>query len=159
MTSFTGAGVAPIRRATSRDLPAIEQLLTQSGLPTDGVAEILRAESGELFVAESMGDEPQLVGVAGLEICCDDALLRSVAVHPEWRKHGVGRDLVQSIVDLAESRGFPALYLLTMTAERYFPRFGFARIERAAVPKGIAESVQFTSACPASATAMVKALS
>ena len=88
MTSFTGAGVAPIRRATSRDLPAIEQLLTQSGLPTDGVAEILRAESGELFVAESMGDEPQLVGVAGLEICCDDALLRSVAVHPEWRKHG-----------------------------------------------------------------------
>jgi len=106
-----------------------------------------------------MGDEPQLVGVAGLEICCDDALLRSVAVHPEWRKHGVGRDLVQSIVDLAESRGFPALYLLTMTAERYFPRFGFARIERTAVPKGIAESVQFTSACPASATAMVKALS
>ena len=159
MTAFTRTGIAPIRRATSEDLPAIEQLLTDSALPTDGVAEILRTASGELFVAESTGDEPQLVGVAGLEICCDDALLRSVAVRPEWRSHGVGRDLVQKIVDHAESRGFPALYLLTMTAERYFPRFGFARVERAAVPKGIADSVEFKSACPASAIPMVKPLS
>jgi N-acetylglutamate synthase-like GNAT family acetyltransferase len=156
MTEFTSAGGAPIRRATSEDLPAIEQLLKDSGLPTDGVAEIVRTESGDLFVAESVGDDTQLVGVAGLEICCNDALLRSVAVRPEWRSHGVGRDLVQRIVDQAESRGYPALYLLTMTAERYFPRFGFGRIERSAVPQGIADSVEFKSACPASATAMVK---
>jgi len=157
MTISTNARVAPIRPATPNDLPAIEQLLTESGLPVDGVAEIVRASTGEFLVAESVGDG-QLVGVAGLEICCDDALLRSVAVRPEWRSHGVGRDLVHEIVDHAESRGFPALYLLTMTAERYFPRFGFSRIERAAAPKGIAESKEFTSMCPSSAAVMVKSL-
>jgi amino-acid N-acetyltransferase len=157
MTISTNARVAPIRPATPNDLPAIEQLLTESGLPVDGVADIVRANTGEFLVAESIGDG-QLVGVAGLEICCDDALLRSVAVRPEWRSHGVGRDLVHEIVDHAESRGFPALSLLTMTAERYFPRFGFSRIERAAAPPGIAESKEFTSMCPSSATLMVRSL-
>ena len=157
MTISTNARVAPIRPATPNDLPAIEQLLTESGLPVEGVADIVRASTGEFLVAESVGDG-QLVGVAGLEICCDDALLRSVAVRPEWRSHGVGRDLVHEIVDHAESRGFPALYLLTMTAERYFPRFGFSRIERDAAPKGIAESKEFTSMCPSSAAVMVKSL-
>lgn len=157
MTTSTGSGVA-IRRATVDDLPAIEQLLVDSGLPTDGVSDIVRNDSGEFFVAESAGADAQVVGVGGLEICCDDALLRSIAVRPEWRSHGVGRDLVHKIVDHAEARGYPALYLLTMTAERYFPRFGFERVERSHVPKGIAESEQFTSMCPSSATVMVRSI-
>jgi amino-acid N-acetyltransferase len=156
--STSGRNEAPIRRATPDDLPAIEQLLTESGLPTDGVGDVVRGDGGAFFVAEARDDAEQIVGVGGVEICCDDALLRSVAVRPEWRSYGVGHDLVHTIVDHAESRGFPALYLLTMTAERYFPRFGFARIERAAVPKGIAASEEFTSMCPASATVMVRSL-
>jgi amino-acid N-acetyltransferase len=99
-----------------------------------------------------------LVAVAGLEMCCDDALLRSVAVHPEWRSHGLGRDLIKRIVCHAEERGIRALYLLTMTAEHYFPRFGFERIERTAVPPEIAETLEFKSACPASAITMKRAV-
>jgi amino-acid N-acetyltransferase len=45
-----------------------------------------------------------------------------------------------------------------MTAEHYFPRFGFERIERGAVPEAISETLEFRSACPASAVAMARPL-
>jgi amino-acid N-acetyltransferase len=61
---------------------------------------------------------------------------------------------VKRVVCRAEERGLRALYLLTMTAEHYFPRFGFAPVERGAVPAEIATTLEFRSACPASAIAM-----
>lgn len=148
-----------IRNATPADVPAIERLLTDADLPTAGVGEIIAAHSQDFFVAEA-GEpgEGSVVGVAGLEVCCDNALLRSVAVRPEWRSHAVGRELVRRIVREAEGRGLHALYLLTTTAEHYFPRFGFERIERTDVAPEIAETVEFKSACPASAVAMKKTL-
>jgi amino-acid N-acetyltransferase len=145
---------ASIRHATRDDLPAIERLLTETDLPTAGVAEIVGARPDDFFVAETNDDARQLVAVAGMELCCDDALLRSVAVQPEWRKHGLGRELVQRIVSHAEQRGIGALYLLTTTAEHYFPRFGFGLVERSTVPSEIAETLEFKSACPATAVAM-----
>jgi amino-acid N-acetyltransferase len=148
-----------IRNAVPADLPAIERLLTDSDLPTTGVGEIISARSRDFFVAEAgEREERQLVGVAGLEVCCDNALLRSVAVRPEWRSHAVGRELVRRIVREAEGRGLHALYLLTTTAEHYFPRFGFERIERTDVAPEIAQTEEFKSACPASAVAMKKSL-
>jgi amino-acid N-acetyltransferase len=148
-----------IRNAAPADVPAIERLLADADLPTAGVAEIISANSRDFFVAEAgEGEEKQLVGVAGLEVCCNNALLRSVAVRPEWRSHAVGRELVRRIVREGEGRGLHALYLLTTTAEHYFPRFGFERIERTAVAPEIAETVEFKSACPASAVAMKKTL-
>jgi amino-acid N-acetyltransferase len=145
---------ASIRHATRDDLPAIERLLTEADLPTAGVAEIVNGLPSDFFVAETKDDAKQLVAVAGVEVCRDDALLRSVAVQPDWRKHGVGRELVRRIVSHVEERGIRALYLLTMTAEHYFPRFGFERIERSTVPREIAETLEFKSACPATAVAM-----
>lgn len=148
-----------IRPAGSHDLAAVESLLTESGLPTEGIADLLGHQASDFFVAEAPGeDSPRLVGVAGLEVCCNNALLRSVAVRPEWRSTGVGRELVRRIVCHAEARGINALYLLTMTAEHYFPRFGFELVERDMVPPEIAATCEFKSACPASAKAMMRAL-
>ncbi|HKV98843.1 MAG TPA: arsenic resistance N-acetyltransferase ArsN2 [Vicinamibacterales bacterium] len=138
----------------SADLTEIERLLRDAGLTTSGVAEIVSATPSHFFVAETTDGTAALVAVAGLEVCCDNALLRSVAVDSEWQRRGLGRDLVQRIVCHAEERGIRALYLLTMTAERYFPRFGFEAVDRAAVPADIAETLEFTSACPKTAVAM-----
>jgi len=147
MTANVHTSTARIRAATPTDLSRIEKLLTESSLPLAGVREALK----DFVVAET---EQDLVGVAGLEVCCDDALLRSVAVSPDWRSRGVGRQLVTRAIAEAESRGLRALYLLTTTAEHYFPSFGFKRIERADVPDAVRATEEFTSACPASATAM-----
>lgn len=136
-----------VRPATLTDLPAVEDLLIRSDLPLDGVRESLMS----FVVAERDG---KLVGVAGLELCGDDGLLRSAAVDPEWRGRGLGRTLVERVIFNAESSGLRALYLLTTTAESYFPAFGFHETTRAAVPPGIQATAEFTSACPSSATVM-----
>jgi amino-acid N-acetyltransferase len=146
-----------IRAAARADLDNIERLLADADLPSAGVAAILDRSPADFLIAET-GTHHDLVGVAGLEVCGTDALLRSVAVAAEWRDAGVGRDLVHRLVDVAESRNLNALYLLTLTAERYFPRFGFERIERAAVPSAVAQTDEFTTACPATATVMMKPL-
>ena len=159
MTTPIATQAAPsFRAARPDDTPAVERLLAAAGLPTAGVADLLAAQPSAFVVVESPTGDGELLAVAGLEVCCDNALLRSVAVRPEWRKHGLGHELVRRLVHEAERRGLRALYLLTMTAEHYFPRFGFERVERAAVPEDIAGTLEFRSACPASATVMARPL-
>ena len=140
-----------IRQAVIEDLHAVEQLLVSSDLPIAGVADSLCA----FVVAES---DQRIVGVVGLEVCCEHGLLRSTAVDPEYRDRGLGRLLVERIIAEAEARGIHALYLLTTTAERYFPSFGFVVSGRDAVPEPIRQTTEFTSACPATATVMCLAL-
>ena len=139
--------VPSIRPAVMGDLAAIERLLTASSLPIEGVRESLSS----FVVAEAGGD---LLGVAGLEVCCEHALLRSVAVSAAWRSRGLGRALVSRIIADAEARGIRALYLLTTTADRYFPHFGFEPITRDEVPADVQTSGEFQGICPTSATVM-----
>ena len=145
-THTAGANLRPAR---STDLPGIEQLLTASDLPLTGVAETLPG----FVVAESDG---VIVGTAALEACCDNALLRSVAVAPDWRSRGLGRALVNRVIAEAEARGIRALYLLTMTAEHYFPSFGFQPVMRDRVPSDVQATEEFRSACPDSAIVMCR---
>lgn len=151
MSTVTKPG-ATVRPAAMDDLAAVERLLAASGLPLAGVRDAL----ADFVVADAEG---ALVGVAGLEVCRDHALLRSVAVDPAWRSHGVGRALVTRVISDAEARGLRALYLLTTTAERYFPSFGFHQVTRAEVPSVLQETAEFRSVCPASAVVMCKPLS
>lgn len=153
--SAPGAGPAP-RPATTADLAAVERLLAASRLPTDGVAALLSTRPHDFAVVDDPSRAGELVAVAGLERCGRAAILRSVAVREDSRSHGVAAALVERLIEDAERSGVRALYLLTTTAERYFPRFGFERIERAAVPAEVARTVEFTSACPASAVVMAR---
>ena len=137
-----------IRPASHADLPGVEALLAANGLPTDGVANALDG----FLVAEHDGE---LVGVVGVERCCREyGLLRSTAVAAEWQGRGVGRRLVERAIAEAESRGTKALYLLTMTAEHYFPSFGFVETSRDHVPAEVRATTEFSSVCPTSSTVM-----
>jgi amino-acid N-acetyltransferase len=152
------ASTAPaLRAATMSDLAAVERLLTSAGLPDAGIADLFATRAGDFLVAEAPASG-ELLAVGGLEVCCDDALLRSVAVREDARQLGLGRALVLRLIAEAERRGLRALYLLTQTAEHYFPRFGFAPIDRGEVPTAVAATEEFTSACPASAMVMRRML-
>jgi amino-acid N-acetyltransferase len=138
-----------LRTAAAADLPNVLSLLNRSKLPTAGVAE----EFAHFLLAESEG---KLVGVIGLELYGSSALLRSAAVDEGWRGSGVGRVLVERALDLARERGLEDVYLLTTSAEQYFPRFGFVPVSRDDVAGGVRSSVEFTTVCPTSATVMRK---
>jgi amino-acid N-acetyltransferase len=138
-----------IREATSADLAAVTALLASHQLPTAGVTAPLEG----FLVAEEDG---AVVGVIGLERYDAYGLLRSAAVHNDRKGTGVGGALVEQLLEDADAGGMEAIYLLTTTAEGWFPRFGFGRIPREAVPDAIRRSEEFTTACPASATVMVR---
>lgn len=140
-----------IESAQAVDADATLALVAQNGLPPGG----LREHLSTTLVAKDSG---RIVGSAALELYADGALLRSVAVAPDRQGQGLGHDLTRAALHLAEERRAPAVYLLTTTAERFFPKFGFERIERADVPPGVQTSIEFTSACPSTATAMRKSL-
>jgi amino-acid N-acetyltransferase len=140
--------IAPAR---AEDLDGVLGLLAENHLPTEGLREHLATTLVALH-----GD--RVVGSAALEIYGDGALLRSVAVRPSLQRQRLGRELTQAAISLAQARRAPAIYLLTTTAEPYFRAFGFDRIVRGEVPLDVLTSVEFTSACPSSATVMRKRL-
>ena len=138
-----------IEPATEYDLPGIRALLSQLHLPLAGVDEHLPT----MLVAR---DGARIVGTAALELYADGALLRSVAVEPHRQGRRLGQQLTEAALQLATTHGANSVFLLTTTAERFFPRFGFEPIDRAQVPPSVRESVEFQSACPASAIVMRK---
>ena len=143
--------MATIERATAGDLPAVEVLLGSAGLPLDGVADAFR--SG--VVARDGG---RIVGCAAVELYGDAALVRSVAVDAGRRGQGLGRELVASVEALARDAGAREAYLLTETAEGWFPRFGYASISRADAAPAIGASVEFTTACTETCSAFRRSL-
>lgn len=138
-----------IRNANSADLPAVETLLSASDLPLDGV----RDNFSSFLVADSDG---KIAGAIGLEKFGPVALLRSAVVSPEHRGSGIGRRLVEHLLEGAEAAGIEELYLLTTTAEKYFPRFGFRHTTRSAVPVALKASAEFQGACPDTAMVMTR---
>jgi amino-acid N-acetyltransferase len=140
---------ATIERAQPEDLDEIVALLVASRLPPEG----LREHLATTFVAR---DDGRIVGSAALERYADGALLRSVAVLPAYRGRRYARGLTDVAIRLAREFGIPAVYLLTTTADDYFGRYGFERISRSDVPATVQTSVEFTSACPSTATVMRK---
>ena len=140
-----------IERAVAGDVPQILDLLKRQSLPPDGLTD----HAATTVVARQDG---RVVGSAAVEMYADGGLLRSVAVDDSLKGQGLGRALTEQAVALARAAGLDALYLLTTTAEGYFPKLGFERTTREDVPAGVRSSVEFTSACPASAIVMRKRL-
>jgi L-amino acid N-acyltransferase YncA len=150
----TGAGgtsaavPSRIEAASPSDLASVLALLARTSLPQDGFPEILSTT----VVARETN---QVIGCAALEVYGTAALLRSVAVDPVHRSHGLGQQLVQNRLLEARRSGVQDVYLLTETAQDYFVHFGFRPIDRSAVAPALHVSVEWTSACPVSAQTMV----
>jgi amino-acid N-acetyltransferase len=139
-----------LRSASAADLPGVLALLKKANLPVQGVD----ANALTNFVIAEHEGMP--IGVVGLELYRESALLRSAAVEESWRGSGVGRALVDRALALTREKGIQDVFLLTTTAEDYFPRFGFACIARDSVPEGIQASAEFQGACPSSAVVMCR---
>jgi len=136
-----------IRPARTDDLEPATALLSESKLPLAGFAEHL----ADALVATREG---RVVGVVELELYGRAALLRSLVVAPSERGARLGERLAAGAMRLAEDRGIGDVYLLTETAERFFPRFGFAVADRSAAPDALKQSEEFRTACPGSAVMM-----
>ena len=145
---MTASQPVVVRTARTTDLDGARTLLREASLPVAGLEE----QFGPGYaVAESDGT---IVGVTGIERHGAYGLLRSAAIDPAWRGQGIGEALTRNRLAWAAAAGIDTVYLLTETAADWFPRFGFTRVERDAVPPEIAASGEFAHLCPASAAVM-----
>jgi amino-acid N-acetyltransferase len=127
-------------------------LLEAEGLPASDLTE---SHLEHFFFTGSDGAPSALVG---LELYGEEGLLRSLVVSSAARTQGVGSTLVRHAEKYAASRHVRALYLLTTTAESYFERHGYRRVDRAQAPASIQSTREFASLCPSSSVFMIKRL-
>jgi N-acetylglutamate synthase-like GNAT family acetyltransferase len=56
--------------------------------------------------------------------------LAGVFVAPEYRRHGMGAELVQRVIGDAAALGVQRLYLYTPGTEHFYSRLGWSLVER-----------------------------
>jgi amino-acid N-acetyltransferase len=136
------------RQADARDLPELVALLAECALPFGDLTE---THLREFLVCRDGG---RLVATAGLELCDDAVLLRSLAVAATHRGRGLATRLVDTLERRARAKRQRVMFLLTTTAPGFFAARGFRPVERQLVPASIAATTEFRSLCPASALCM-----
>jgi N-acetylglutamate synthase-like GNAT family acetyltransferase len=139
-----------IRLAQLHDQKIIRTLLSGFKLPLDGL------EETKLWVLLSSNGE--VVGVAGLEVHDNQALLRSVAIIKSIQNQGYRTSLVNFIISEAKKSKVQDLFLLTTTVSAFFKILGFREEKREKVAGSITNSVEFKSACPKTAILMCLSL-
>ena len=139
-----------IERLITEQLPDAKSLLQKNNLPIEDIN-----ANTHLF---GTYDGDTLVGMAGVELYGNHALVRSVCVEETYRSKGMAELLTAQIENYAKQNGADSLYLLTTTAENYFKRKGFIKTDRNEIPQAIMQTSEFSTVCPSSATVMMKNL-
>ena len=89
----------------------------------------------EFHVAED--DSGALIGCVAVDLFWSDlAEIKSLAVAPDRRGRGIGRQLVEAAIADARELGATRLFALTYE-EDFFRRLGFSRIDRETLPEKV----------------------
>ena len=90
------------------------------------IEEVTNNKFARYIVAKMNG---QTVGYAGLWKVFDEGHITNVAVHPEYRRNGVGFVLVKSLIDLAVQESITKMTLevrkSNIPAQNLYMKFGF----------------------------------
>ena len=132
--------------AGQAEFAQLRELLLQNGLPTAGVD----ASTGNYYIAKNN----ELMGIVGAEYDGSSAILRSLAVKPQFKKSGVAKALISNALSILKANTVTDVYVITNTAEKYLDRFGFVKIDRSEVPAKVLNTSALGDACPASSTYM-----
>jgi len=149
-------GDAIVRRAYVGDVEAMVELI--NGYADQGL--MLPKSPAQLY--NNLRDfivvdvEGQIVGCAGLKITWRDlAEIVSLAVAPQFQGRGLGRRLVEPLIEDARALGIPTVFTLTYQIS-FFARFGFEIVPKTVLSQKVWQDCQF---CPKQAccdeTAMV----
>ncbi len=124
-----------IRKASIKDVKSIYKLLKIYGdkgellpRPLSRLYDHLR----DFWVYEHQDGD--IIGCCALQFCWEDlAEVRSLAVHPDHTKKGVGTDLVMVSMDDAKTYDISEVFALTYRPG-FFAHLGFSRIDLAELP-------------------------
>lgn len=120
-----------IRPMALADLPAVVEIdrlsFALAWSENSFRKELSENDQAHFFVAESAG---RVVGAAGYWFIVDECHISTLAVHPDWRRQGVGALLLQSLLQHARALGAVMATLevrvSNAAAIRLYQKHGFA---------------------------------
>ncbi len=123
-----------VRKATLADIGSIVELVNAFA------AKGIMLPRTEFELAESIRDfsvvldEGKLIGCGALHIYTPlSGEIRSLAVHPDSQKGGIGRIVVEALVKEAEEFGLASIFAFTYVPE-FFAKLGFPEVDRSRLP-------------------------
>lgn len=134
-----------VRRARTSDVRAIRRfvdLYAADRTLLDKPTVMLFEDVQEFWVAETTrAGSPDVVGCGALHVMWEDlAEVRTLAVDPELRRHGVGHRLLSHLLDVARQVGVRRVFCLTFEVA-FFARHGFVEIEGSPVAPEVFEEL------------------
>ncbi len=125
-----GVVLRPMIRHDLTDVLAIERVAFPSPWTLATFAGLLRRENTSLWVAEA----ERVVGYAVVWVVEDQAELGNLAVAPAWRRKGLGRRLLEVVLDAMAGSGVRELFLevreSNLNAQGLYGRHGFRQVGR-----------------------------
>src|SRR6185312_9690914 len=130
---MTSTAIA-VRKAAIRDIHAILDLI--NAYAAEGVmlprTEFEMSENIRDFSVAHEGDK--LVGCGALHFYTPlTAEIRSLAVRPQVKQHGIGRAIVESLEAEARENDLESIFAFTYVPP-FFKRLGFSEVERGELP-------------------------
>lgn len=130
MPNVTGEPRLVFREMMLSDLDAIMEIEALS-FPTPWSRRSFVSELTENiyahYVVVEAGD--RIIAYSGMWVIIDEAHITNIAVHPEFRRKGLGEGLVKEMMERAKSHGATKMTLevrvSNATARRLYERFGF----------------------------------
>lgn len=135
-----------IERMAHDDVPAV-MAVDRLCFPTPWSENAYRSEMGNVsayylvarvsdragYGTTPAGHQP-LVGYAGAWIVMDEAHITTIGVHPDYRRHGIGKRLFEALLDEARDRGVRRVSLEVResnhAAQALYAEYGFIPIAR-----------------------------
>ena len=125
------------RKATEKDLDALVtliQLYAEQGIMLPRSREALQRQLDTFIVAE---DEGEIVGCGSLMKLGDDLIeIRSLGLLNKYRGKGLGRQIVEFLIEQARQMQVPKVMALTYQVA-FFERLGFTVVPKEIFPEKV----------------------
>jgi ribosomal-protein-alanine N-acetyltransferase len=119
--------VEPMRLDDVPAVQAIEQASFTTPWPANAYRTELETNRLATYLVARAGEE--VVGYAGVWLMVDEAHVTTFAVHPAWRRRGIGERLLLALLDRALARhareATLEVRLSNLAARRLYEKFGF----------------------------------
>jgi [ribosomal protein S18]-alanine N-acetyltransferase len=110
----------------------IERLSFRTPWPAYAFEQELRGNRLARYLVARAGD--RVVGFAGVWLMVDDAHITTFGVHPDWRRQGIGRQLLLNLAELSPAIGARRMTLEVRVsndaAQALYRSFGFEVVGR-----------------------------
>jgi ribosomal-protein-alanine N-acetyltransferase len=124
--------VDPMRLEDVQAVHEIERRSFRTPWPAYAFEQELRGNRLARYVVARAGD--RVVGFAGVWLMVDDAHVTTFGVHPDWRRQGIGRQLLLNLAELSSAIGARRMTLevrvSNVAAQALYGAFGFEVVGR-----------------------------